>query len=127
MGKDHPVVGFDWLEYDGVCYYDAIIMNPPFSNGDDHLLKAWDWMFDGEIVCLLNEETIKNPCNEARKRLAGIIEQHGNVEFLGTAFDIAERKTLVNVALVYLKKVGQDDSLDMWATVNSEMEHRAQP
>src|SRR4051812_42760874 len=28
-GKDFPVVGFDWLEFAGVSYYDAIVMNPP--------------------------------------------------------------------------------------------------
>ncbi len=55
VDKDFPVVGHDWLDYSGVCYYDAIVMNPPFSNGDDHLLKAWDFMHNFEIVCLLNE------------------------------------------------------------------------
>ncbi|MGC4087288.1 MAG: hypothetical protein QM756_05150 [Polyangiaceae bacterium] len=39
--KDFPIVGHDWLTYAGVCYYDAIVMNPPFSNGDEHLLRAW--------------------------------------------------------------------------------------
>src|SRR5580704_9133897 len=61
-GKGFNVVGFDWLDYAGVCYYDAIVMNPPFSNGDAHLLRAWDFLHHGEIVCLLNEETLKNPC-----------------------------------------------------------------
>ncbi len=120
MDKDFPVVGHDWLTYEGVCYYDAIVMNPPFSNGDDHLLKAWDFLHDGEIVCLLNEETVKNPHTAARKRLAGIIEQHGEVEYLGDVFSTAERKTGVNVAMVYLKKVSADDSIDLWANVTAE-------
>jgi hypothetical protein len=88
IGKDLPVVGFDWLEYPGVCYYDAIIMNPPFSNGDDHLLKAWDFLHHGEIVSLLNEETLKNPHTAARKRLASIIAGHG--EKLGSVHEPAE-------------------------------------
>lgn len=119
-GKDHPVVGFDWLDYDGVCYYDAIIMNPPFSNGDEHLLRAWDFLHHGEIVCLLNEETIKNPHTAARKRLKAIIETGGSVEFLGDVFSKAQRKTGVNVALVYLKKESQDDSVDLWARHTEE-------
>lgn len=118
--KGFPVVGFDWLEYSGVCYYDAILMNPPFSNGDDHLLKAWDFLHNGEIVCLLNEETVKNPHTASRKRLAEIIEQHGEVEYLGDCFSRAERKTGVNVAMVYLKKEAEDDRLDLWASSGQE-------
>ena len=78
-GKEYDVVGYDWLNYEGVSYYDAIVMNPPFSEGSKHLLKAWDFLHNGEIVCLLNEETIKNPHTEERKRLAQIIEQFGEV------------------------------------------------
>jgi hypothetical protein len=120
MDKDFPVVGHDWLEYSGVCYYDAIVMNPPFSNGDDHLLRAWDFLHNGEIVCLLNEETIKNPHTATRKRLAEIIAKHGEVEYLGDCFSAAQRKTSVNVAMVYLKKVSDDDSIDLWASTSEE-------
>lgn len=118
--KDFPIVGHDWLTYDGVCYYDAIVMNPPFSNGDEHLLKAWDFIHDGEIVCLLNEETIKNPYTKSRQRLKKIIDDHGEVEFLGDCFSTAERKTGVNVALVYLKKEAEDDTIDLWASEGQE-------
>ena len=118
--KGFPVVGHDWLEYSGVCYYDAILMNPPFSNGDDHLLKAWDFLHNGEIVCLLNEETINNPHTAARQRLAEIIAQHGSVEYLGDCFSNAQRKTGVNVAMVYLKKQAEDDRLDLWAKGGEE-------
>jgi len=118
--KEFPVVGFDWLEYTGVCYYDAIIMNPPFRNGDHHLLRAWDFMHSGEIVCLLNEETIKNPHTASRQRLVDVIEKHGNVEYLGDCFRRSERTTAVNVAMVYLKKVSEDDSIDLWATATPE-------
>ncbi len=114
-GKEYDVVGYDWLNYEGVSYYDAIVMNPPFSEGAKHLLKAWDFLHNGEIVCLLNEETIKNPHTEERKRLAQIVEQFGDVEFLGDCFSTAEHKTSVNVAMVYLKKTAQDDAPDLWA------------
>jgi hypothetical protein len=90
-------------------------MNPPFSNGAAHLLKAWEFVHNAEIVCLLNEETIKNPYTAERQKLAKIIERHGDVEFLGDCFSTAERKTGVNVAMVYLKKVAPDDTADLWA------------
>lgn len=114
--KNYPVVGYDWLDYTGVSYYDAIVMNPPFSNGAAHLLKAWDFLHNGEIVCLLNKETIDNPHTEERKRLLKLIaDAGGTVEQLGSCFDTAERKTNVQVVMVYLKKIGPDDSADMWA------------
>lgn len=114
--KGYPVLGCDWLEYNGTSYYDAILMNPPFSNGATHLLKAWDFLHHGEIVCLLNQETIENPYTEERKRLVAIIkESAGTVEDLGSCFDTAERKTNVNVVMVYLKKIAPDDAADLWA------------
>lgn len=114
-GKKYDVVGYDWLTYEGVSYYDVILMNPPFSAGAAHLLKAWDFLHHGEIVCLLNEETINNPWTEERKRLVQIIQQFGDVEYLGDCFSTAERKTDVNVVMVYLKKVAQEDAPDLWA------------
>lgn len=114
------VVGYDWLTYAGVSYYDAIVMNPPFSQGAKHLLKAWDFLHAGEIVCLLNQETIDNPCTEERKRLAAIIAEHGNVESLGPCFSKAERSTDVNVAMVYLKKETEDDRINLWHTSGQE-------
>lgn len=119
-GKSYDVVGYDWLSYEGLSYYDAIVMNPPFSEGGKHLLKAWEFLYHGEIVCLLNEETLKNPHTEDRKRLAQIIEQFGSVEYLGDAFTTAQRKTSVNVAMVYLKKEAQDDAQDLWGKTPSQ-------
>ncbi len=122
--KGYTVVGDDWLAYNGPAYSDAILMNPPFSQGARHLLKAWDWMHHGEIVCLLNQETIDNPHTEERQRLVKIVMENGDVTPLGECFSTAKRRTNVSVAMVYLKKVGPDDSHDLWGTpVNSEQYH----
>jgi len=96
----------DFLEYNEIKF-DLIIMNPPFSNWVDHLLKAWEiskrWT---EIVCLLNSETINNPYSEKRKLLLKIIEDNNwSIEDLWACFDNAERKTWVNVSLVRLKNL----------------------
>lgn len=115
-GKGYDVVGYDFLTYAGVSYYDAIIMNPPFSEGAKHLLKAFSFLHHGEIVCLLNEDTLKNPYTEERRDLAKIIAEFGDVEYLDDCFSTAERKTDVRVAMVYLKKVAVDDAPDLWAT-----------
>lgn len=118
--KEFPVVGHDWLTYDGVSYYDAIVMNPPFSNGVGHLLRAWDFLHSGEIVCLLNAETVTNPYTEERKRLAALIAQHGHTEDLGACFQDADRASDVCVVLVYLKKTAEDDRVELWETGTEE-------
>jgi hypothetical protein len=77
-------------------------MNPPFSNGDRHLLKALDIQKDGgDIVCLLNAETIRNPYTETRKHLLRILNRYGaEIEYIENAFTTAERRTDVEIALI---------------------------
>lgn len=104
VGKGFKVIQDDFLNYSGSMDFGLIIMNPPFENGEHHLLKAWEILRNGHIVCLLNEETIKNENSIYRVHLANIIDKHGSVEYIGPAFDTAARKTKVNVALVRLEK-----------------------
>jgi hypothetical protein len=121
IDKELPVVGHDFLTYDGVSYYDAIVMNPPFSKGVTHLLRAWDFLHSGEVVCLLNAETIRNPHTDERKRLAALIQEHdGTVEELGSCFRGADRTTDVDVVLVHLKKAAEDDRVELWSTDTPE-------
>ena len=110
--KGYQVLGDDFLHYNGDTWFDLIIMNPPFSNGDEHLLHAFEIARDTDIVCLLNAETIENPYSEKRKLLLSIIEEHGEYEVLGDVFSTAERKTDVNVALVRLRKEAKDNPFD---------------
>ena len=120
--KGFSVVGHDWLTYDGVSYYDAIVMNPPFSQGARHLIRAWEFMYSGEIVCLLNSETLRNPHTAERRRLASIVEEHGKVEELGACFTSAARRSDVEVSLVYLSKTSTDDRAELWKTGTEEAE-----
>ena len=98
-------------------------MNPPFSQGAKHLTKAWDFLHSGEIVCLLNSETIRNPYTAERRHLAEIIAEHGDVEDLGNCFNSAARHSDVEVSLVYLKKASIDDRAELWETGTEEAEH----
>ncbi|MDO6389008.1 DUF4942 domain-containing protein [Pontibacter sp. BT731] len=102
--KEYKVIDSDFLQYKGDYHFDFIIGNPPFSNGDAHLLKAWEILESGHIVFLLNAETILNPFTKTRQLLKKLIEDHGSFEVLGNVFQAAERKTGVNVALVRLEK-----------------------
>lgn len=107
------VVGVDFLQYASGAHYSHILLNPPFAEGAKHALKAWDILWDGEIVAILNAETVRNPCSKERQRLVSLIESHGEVEFIANAFTVqeAERKTEVEVALVYLRKVADADEI----------------
>ena len=96
------IVHDDFLTYNPFKQYDLIIMNPPFSNGDKHLLKALKIQEKGgNIICLLNAETLKNPYTETRRELLKQLEKHNAmIEFIDNAFVSAERKTGVEVALI---------------------------
>jgi len=104
IGAGEKVVGKDFLTYAGLTQFDTIIMNPPFSNGDAHLLKAIDILYSGQIVCLLNAETIKNPYTNQRRELVQKLQQlDAEIEYIKDAFLGAERKTPVEIAVVTIK------------------------
>ena len=100
---DLHIVHDDFLTYRTWKHYDLILMNPPFANGDLHLLKALDMQKDGgTIVCLLNAETILNPYTSSRMLLKQKLhELDAEIEFLEDAFSTdAERKAHVDVAII---------------------------
>lgn len=102
-GKSYRVVHNDFLTYNTMKEYDLIVMNPPFSNGCKHFLKALEMQKrnGGAIVCLLNAETLKNPCTNERLDLQRkLTEYNAKIEFIQDAFLDAERKTAVEIALV---------------------------
>ena len=94
--KGYRVYNDDFLLYDDDKHFDLIIMNPPFSNGDEHLLKAISIAekTGSKIICLLNAETIKNPFSNKRKLLVNTLKKYNaEIEFVKNAFSDAERKT----------------------------------
>ncbi|MFG1594156.1 DUF4942 domain-containing protein [Halobacteriovorax sp. CON-3] len=104
-GKNFNVIDSDFLNYNSGEQFDLIIANFPFSDGEHHLHKAIDIMFSGQIVCLLNAQTIKNPhTNEKRRLVQRLEELNASIEFLNEEFLNAERKTRVEVALIYIDK-----------------------
>lgn len=122
QGKGYRMLGNDFLAYKPLHCFNLIVMNPPFSNGDEHLLHAWDIMHTGDIVCLLNADTIKNPYTQRRKLLAKIIEQNGSVEMLGNCFSTAQHRTNVDVAMVRLHKEVEDERWHIDFGDNAKME-----
>ena len=103
-GKGLHVVHDDFLTFHSFKQYDLCIMNPPFDRGDEHLLHALSLMDrGGQIVCLLNAETIRNPYTNRRKVLVQKLREHNaRIEFIENAFRHAQRPTDVEIALVYV-------------------------
>lgn len=62
--KKHTVIHNDFLTFTPFKQYDSIVMNPPFSNGDEHLLKAIEVAESNvskscNVYAIINAETIK--------------------------------------------------------------------
>jgi 16S rRNA A1518/A1519 N6-dimethyltransferase RsmA/KsgA/DIM1 with predicted DNA glycosylase/AP lyase activity len=105
-----------------VSHIDLIVMNPPFSADEAHILHAWEIAPPGcEIVALCNWNTV---CDEyvhrltqrtgsgLKKQLAYVVNAYGSRENLGECFATAERPTRVSVGLVRLTKPGARSSGD---------------
>lgn len=115
-GKEERLIHDDFLNFHTNKRYDLIIMNPPFSNGDEHLIKAIQMQQNGgQIVCLLNAETIRNPYTNRRKLLKELLAKYeASIEFIQDAFKKAERRTDVEIALVYLNIKSQRKPSQIW-------------
>lgn len=101
-GKGYRVVHNNFLTFNTFKKYDLIVMNPPFDNGDKHLLKALDMQKNGgKIICILNAETLKNTYSNTRTELYNkLIELNADITFNDKAFRFAERKTNVEIAII---------------------------
>lgn len=101
-GKGFRVIHDDFLTLNTYKKYDLIVMNPPFNEGDKHLLKAIQMQENGgKIVCILNAETLKNPCTNTRKDLnSKLLEYNAEIEYIKNAFYGAERVTDVEIVLI---------------------------
>lgn len=114
-GRGLCVVGDDFLRWTTHTRYDLVIMNPPFKDGDKHLAHALDLMkHGGQIVCLLNAATLQRTESAFRADLHRRLKEYGaTIETLHRAFSGAERRTDVEVSLVYVNipKEADDDNI----------------
>lgn len=108
--QGYNVIGDDFLIHDTYTSYDLIIMNPPFSDGAKHLLKALDLCkHGGQVCCILNAETLRNPCDRYREKLVDMLLEHGaEIEYVKNGFSRSEHRTDVEVALIYVNILPQE-------------------
>jgi predicted RNA methylase len=95
------------LTSDRISHIDYIIMNPPFSADDKHILHAFDIAPAGcKIISLCNLSTLENLYTNSRKELKNVIDNFGSYTDLGDCFTEAERKTGVKIGLIKIQKAG---------------------
>lgn len=101
-GENIRVVADDFLTFRTFKKYDLIVMNPPFHNGAEHLLKALEMQANGGgIVCILNAETLKNPFSIQRKSLVHKLnELQADIQYLQEEFVNSEHPTKVEIAII---------------------------
>ena len=113
MGDGVNVVWNDFLTYETYKEYDFIIMNPPFSNGVDHALKALELAENQISACqlfiILNKETLNNAYSNKRKDLLRKLEEYNaDIRYIKDGFARAERVTNVEVALINVTVAAKD-------------------
>ena len=97
----------DFLELKShqISHINFIIMNPPFSADEKHLIHAWNIAPPGcQIISLINFNTYRFGTNESRRILRSIIDDYGSCENIKDIFSDAERSTGVEIGLVKLNK-----------------------
>lgn len=112
--KKLSVVGSDFLNFNSPTQYSHILMNPSFGVACQHVLHAWRLLHSGELVAIINAETLKNPFSKERQLLAKLLEDHSGspVEYLQEAFmtEDTQRVTTVEIAIIHLVKQGTGQS-----------------
>lgn len=88
-----------------ISHIDMIVMNPPFSRDEDHILHAYEIAPEGcTIISLCNENIIRRCYTSKQEKLNKTIELHGRKECFKNCFKDAERRTDVDVACIWLYK-----------------------
>lgn len=88
-----------------VSHIDMIVMNPPFSADETHILHAWNIAPAGcQIISLCNSSMVLNSSTRKQQEISALINQHGRTLDFGQCFENAERKTSVGVSCIYLNK-----------------------
>ncbi len=128
--KGYTVIGHDFLRYSGASVYSHVLMNPPFAQGAEHVLHAWDILYSGELVAILNAETLRNPYTAKRRFLLSLVEQYSATEpeFLEAAFltEDTERATPVEVVIIHLEK-NRSFKAEFLDSLREEYEREAKP
>lgn len=124
--KECRIVRHDFLDLQSsdISHINLIVMNPPFSEQEKHILHAWEIAPAGcQIISLCNSSMLSNYYTEERKRINELIQYNGNAESFGNVFRNSERATNVPVSCIYIHKpMSEDDDFDSYFDLSEEYE-----
>lgn len=90
-----------------VSHIDLIVMNPPFSADENHILHAYEIAPDGcEIIALCNNSILAKGyySTTKQKQIRQLIDAYGLCDNYGDCFKKADRTTDCEVACIHLWK-----------------------
>ena len=107
------IIGHDFLETTAldVSHINIIVMNPPFSSQEKHIMHAWEIAPAGcQIISLCNNTMLENRYSRQRTDIGKLVQGYGRSESFGDCFTQAERKTGVEVGCIWLHKPGSAEN-----------------
>ena len=110
VGQKCKLIGSDFMQVTSemVSHINMIVMNPPFSADEDHILHAFDIAPSGcEILALCNYNSINRPSNRKQKVFKETVQSFGMYEYFGNCFEDAERQTGVEIGFIRLFEARQ--------------------
>lgn len=119
------IIGDDFLTVtsEQVSHIDLIVMNPPFSAADKHILHAYEIAPEGcQIVALCNGSSYLHRDYTTDRQLKEIVAKCGFEEDFGECFSSAERKTDVRVSCLHIWKprTGENEFADCFRLTEDE-------
>lgn len=108
----YQVVGKDFLEFSPKNTYDVIVMNPPYSVAEKHILKAIEVLEtnpNGGVLVTQASQNLMKVWDETKNLLNKLSTMDYTVKQLGQAYSNSEyRKTNIPVILLTIKIKGQN-------------------
>lgn len=119
------IIGDDFLKVtsEQVSHIDLIVMNPPFSAADKHILHAYEIAPEGcQIIALCNWSSYRYSDTSRYMQLKEIVNKYGFDEYFGDCFNTAERKTDVKVSClhIYKPRTGENEFADCFSLTEEE-------
>lgn len=97
-----------------VSHIDLIVMNPPFSADENHILHAYEIAPEGcEIIALCNNSIVDGSYysrTTKQKQIRDLIDSYGLCDNYGDCFKNADRTTDCEIACIHLWKPKTGDS-----------------
>lgn len=122
------VIGADFLSLtsEDISHIDMIVMNPPFSKCEDHILHAYDIAPEGcHIITLCNNDMLRYLHSAKRRRIKELIKIYGHEEEYGNCFAKAERHTDCNIGCInlYKPRTGANEFSDFFFNESDDYEN----